>query len=170
MELKSYIRDIPDFPEAGILFRDITPLLKDVDAFRHTIDLLEARFKNDHLDVIAAVESRGFLFAAPLACKMGKPMVPVRKPGKLPAETYTTNYTLEYGEGSMEIHVDAVIPGQRVLLLDDLLATGGTLEASARLVEMSGGVVAAVGVIIELTQLMGRQRLEGYDVFSLVQY
>ena len=170
MELKSFIRDIPDFPEPGILFRDITPLLQDVDAFRYTIDCLLERFKDDLLDVIVPIESRGFLFGAPLAYEMRKPIVPVRKPGKLPAETHTVGYSLEYGESAMEIHVDGVRPGQRVLLLDDLLATGGTLEATARLVEMSGGVVSAVGVIIELTHLLGRQRLGDYDVFSLVQY
>ena len=170
MDLKTFIRDIPDFPEPGILFRDITPLLQDVDAFRYTIDLLLERFKDDRLDVIVPIESRGFLFGAPLAYQMGKPLVPVRKPGKLPAETHTAEYTLEYGESAMEIHGDGIRPGQRVLLLDDLLATGGTLEAAARLVEMSGGEVSAVGVIIELTQLQGRQRLKDYDVSSLVQY
>ena len=170
MELKSYIRDIPDFPKPGILFRDITPLLKDVRGFRYAIDLLLDRFQGDQLDVIVAIESRGFLFGAPLAYKMGIPMVPARKPGKLPAATHKAEYTLEYGTSSMEIHTDGVTPGQRVLLLDDLLATGGTLEASAKLVEMSGGVVNDIGVIIELIALEGRRRLEGYDVFSLVQY
>ncbi len=170
MQLKSFIRDIPDFPKPGILFRDITPLLRDTPAFRHTIDLLVDRFKNHDLDVIVAVESRGFLFGAPLAYKLGKPLVPVRKPGKLPAATHQAEYNLEYGSGTMEIHVDGVGPGQRALLLDDLLATGGTLEASSRLVEMSGGEVIGIGVIIELTQLGGRNRLEGYDVHSLVQY
>ena len=170
MELKSYIRDVPDFPQPGILFRDITPLLKNADAFRYVIDQLLKRFSGNHLDVIVAIESRGFLFGAPLAYKMGKPIVPARKSGKLPAATHKAEYTLEYGKTSMEMHVDGISPGQRVLLLDDLLATGGTLEASIRLVEMSGGVVGGVGVIIELTQLEGRRRLEGYDVFSLVQY
>ena len=170
MELKSYIRDVPDFPQPGILFRDITPLLQNVDAFKYVIDQLLERFRDDHLDVIVAIESRGFLFGAPLAYKMGKPIVPARKSGRLPAATHKAEYTLEYGKSSMEMHVDGIRHGQRVLLLDDLLATGGTLEASIRLVEMSGGVVGGVGVIIELTQLEGRRRLEGYDVFSLVQY
>ena len=170
MELKSLIRDIPDYPVPGILFRDITPLLQDVDAFKYTVDRLVERFREDHLDVVVAVESRGFLFGAPVAYKLGKPIVPVRKPGKLPAAIHTVEYSLEYGKSTMEIHTDGVTPGQRVLVLDDLLATGGTLEASARLVEMSGGVVSNIGVIIELTQLRGRQRLEGYDIFSLVQY
>ena len=170
MELKSYIRDIPDFPKPGILFRDITPLLKNADAFRYVIDQLLERFKGDHLDAIVAIESRGFLVGAPLAYKMGLPMVPARKSGRLPAATLKADYTLEYGKTSMEVHVDGISPGQRVLLLDDLLATGGTLEASIRLVEMSGGVVGGIGVVIELTQLEGRRRLEGYDIFSLVQY
>ncbi len=170
MELKSYIRDIPDFPEPGILFRDITPLLKNAEAFKYAIDQLIERFGGDHLDVIVAIESRGFLIGAPLAYEMGKPIVPARKAGRLPAATHQAEYTLEYGKASMEIHVDGISPGQRVLLLDDLLATGGTLEASSKLVEMSGGIVAGIGVIIELTPLEGRRRLEGYDVFSLVQY
>ena len=170
MELKTYIRDIPDFPEPGIMFRDITPLLKDVGAFKYVIDRLLERFQDSRPDVIVAIESRGFLFGAPLAYKMGIPMVPARKPGKLPAVTYRAEYTLEYGKSSMEIHRDGVDPGQRVLLLDDLLATGGTLEASVKLVEMSGGVVQDIGAILELTALGGRCRLEGYNVFSLVQY
>ena len=170
MQLKSFIRDIPDFPVPGILFRDITPLLKSADAFSYTIDCLVEHYQDEQLDVIVAIESRGFLFGAPLAHRMGKPFVPVRKPGKLPAATLSTEYTLEYGNSSMEIHADGVESGQRVLVLDDLLATGGTLEATARLVNMAGGVVSSIGVIIELTELNGRQRLKGHDVFSLVQY
>ena len=170
MELKSYIRDIPDFPIPGIIFRDITPLLKNANAFRYVIDQLIERFSGDQLDAIVAIESRGFLVGAPLAYKMGLPMVPARKSGRLPAATHKADYTLEYGKTSMEVHVDGISSGQRVLLLDDLLATGGTLEACIRLVEMSGGVVGGIGVIIELTQLEGRGRLEGYDIFSLVQY
>ena len=170
MDLRSFIRAVPDFPKPGILFRDITPLLQDVDAFRYSIDRLLDRYRDVQLDVIVAIESRGFLFGAPLAYQMGKPIVPVRKPGKLPAPTHAAEYTLEYGSDTMEIHVDGVSSGQRVLLLDDLLATGGTLEATARLVEMSGGVVCGIGVIIELTQLEGRKRLGGHDIFSLIQY
>ena len=170
MDLRSFIRAIPDFPKPGILFRDITPLLQDVDSFRYSIDRLLDRYRDVQLDVIVAIESRGFLFGAPLAYQMGKPIVPVRKPGKLPAPTHAAEYTLEYGSDTMEIHVDGVSSGQRVLLLDDLLATGGTLEATARLVEMSGGVVCGIGVIIELTQLEGRKRLGGHDIFSLIQY
>ena len=170
MELKSYIRDIPDFPEPGILFRDLTPLLQDADAFRYTIDRLADRFKGGHLDVVVAIESRGFLFGAPLAYQLGKPLVPVRKSGKLPAPTHKAEYTLEYGRSVMEIHVDGVRTGQRALLLDDLLATGGTLEAAARVVEMSGGVVGDIGVIVELTQLDGRRLLGNCDIYSMIQY
>ena len=170
MELKAFIRDIPDFPEPGVLFRDITPLLRNPQAFSYVIERLVDRYKGEPLDTIVAVESRGFLFAAPLAHKLGKPIVPVRRLGKLPAATHATEYALEYGHSTMEIHVDSIEKGERVLLLDDLLATGGTLAATARLVEMAGGSVSGIGVVIELTELMGRRPLEGYDVFSLVQY
>jgi adenine phosphoribosyltransferase len=170
MDLKQYIRDIPDFPEPGILFRDITPLLRNNQAFTYTIDRLIERYQNDSLDTIVAVESRGFLFGAPLAYKMGKSFVPVRKKGKLPAATHTAEYSLEYGSNIMEIHTGDVSNGERVLILDDLLATGGTLGATARLVELSGGIIAGIGLVIELTDLGGRQRLSNYDVFSLVQY
>ena len=170
IQLKTYIRDIPDFPQAGILFRDITPLLQDAGAFRYTIGLLVDRYKSIDLDVIVAIESRGFLFGAPLAYELGKPIVPVRKPGKLPSHTHKEEYSLEYGNNAMEIHVDGILPGQKVLVLDDLLATGGTLAASARLVEKSGGFVSGIGVVIELTELAGRKVLDGYDVFSILQY
>ena len=170
MNLKPFIRDIPDFPKPGILFRDITPLLLNAEAFAYTIDSLVDHFKDKSLDAIVAIESRGFLFGAPLAHRMRKPIVLVRKPGKLPAATHSTEYSLEYGKSAMEIHVDAVRPGNRVLLLDDLLATGGSLAAAARLVEMSGGIVGGVAVVIELSELGGRRQLKGYDVFSLVQY
>ena len=170
MDLKAYIRDIPDFPEPGILFRDITPLLQTPAAFRCVVDQLRERYQNEALDTIVAVESRGFLFGAPLAYQMGKALVPVRKRGKLPSRTYSTEYSLEYGASAMEIHADSLEPGQRVLLLDDLLATGGTLAATARLVEMTGGIVAGVGVVIELKELQGRRKLKDYDVFSLVEY
>jgi adenine phosphoribosyltransferase len=170
MDLKKYIRDIPDFPEPGILFRDITPLLHNAEAFQYTIDRLIERYKSEPLDTIVAVESRGFIFGAPLAYQMGKPFVPVRKQGKLPSNTYAAEYSLEYGSSVMEIHADDIRRGERVLLLDDLLATGGTLTATARLVETSGGIVAGIGLVIELTELGGRQRLASYDIFSLVQY
>lgn len=170
MDLKTFIRDIPDFPSPGVLFRDITPLLRDNNAFKYVIDSMLERFKDDPLDTIVAIESRGFLFAAPLAYEMGKSLVPVRKQGKLPARTHMVEYLLEYGSSRMEIHVDGIHKGERVLLLDDLLATGGTLAAAAQLVEMSGGIVGGIGLVIELTELKGRDRLKGYDIFSLVKY
>lgn len=170
MDLKSYIRAVPDFPEPGILFRDITPLLQDVNAFRNVINVFADRYRNSRIDAVVAVESRGFVFGAPLAYEMGVPIVPARKEGKLPAATHRAEYTLEYGKAAMEIHVDAVAPGQGVLLLDDLLATGGTLEASAKLVEMAGGVIQDIGVVIELLDLQGRRRLDNYEIFSLLQY
>ena len=170
MELKSFIRDIPDFPEPGVLFRDITPMLQNTLAFASAVDQLREHFNSAEFDVIVPVESRGFLFGAPLAYKMGKPLVPVRKSGKLPWNTYSTEYNLEYGSNAMEIHVDGISPGQRVLILDDLLATGGTLAATVRLVEKAGGVIAGIGVVIELTDLDGRSRLKGYDLFSLIKY
>jgi len=170
VEIRSFIRDIPDFPKPGIIFKDITPLLGDTAAFTYTIDLLRERLKPEDFDVIVPIESRGFLFGAPLAYQMGKPLVPVRKPGKLPAATHSIEYSLEYGENTMEIHTDGIQHGQKALLLDDLLATGGTMAATASLVERSGGVVAGIAVIIELTDLNGRAQLEGYDLISLIQY
>jgi adenine phosphoribosyltransferase len=170
LDLKQYIRDIPDFPEPGILFRDITPLLRDNRAFKYVIDRFMERYQGEPLDTIVAVESRGFLFGAPLAYKMGKSFVPVRKKGKLPGATHAAEYSLEYGSSIMEVHVGDINPGERVLILDDLLATGGTLEATARLVEVSGGAVVGIGLVIELSGLGGRRRLQNYDVFSLVKY
>ena len=168
--MKNYIRDIPDFPEPGILFRDITPLLRSPQAFNYAIDRLVDRFSQQSFDTVVAVESRGFLFAAPLAYRMGKPFVPVRKPGKLPGITSSAQYLLEYGTNTLEIHVDDIGPGDRVVVLDDLLATGGTLKAASQLVEGCGGVVTRIGLVIELMDLGGREQLKGYDVFSLVQY
>ena len=170
MELKDYIRDVPDFPEPGILFKDITPMLANPQAFGLAIDSLEGLFKVVDFDVIVAVESRGFLFGAPLADRLKKPIIPVRKPGKLPAATHATEYALEYGTNTMEIHVDGISKNDKVLLLDDLLATGGTLAAAARLVEISGGIIVGTGVVIELLDLNGRKGLEGYNVKSLIQY
>ncbi|MFQ5510319.1 MAG: adenine phosphoribosyltransferase [Candidatus Krumholzibacteriia bacterium] len=169
-QLKSHIRDIPDFPKPGILFRDITPLLMNPDAFRSTIDLLRERYEGSRIDKIVAIESRGFLFAAPLSYSLGAAFVPLRKPGKLPYETVAESYLLEYGESTLEIHKDAVSPGDRVLLFDDLLATGGTAAASVALVNKLGGEVIEVGFVIELEGLGGRAKLDGTPVFSLIQY
>ena len=170
MDLKAYIRDIPDFPAPGILFRDITPLLSDPAAFDYTIGQLVERYQSARIDAIVPIESRGFLFGAPLAYELGKPIVPVRKPGKLPYSAHSEEYSLEYGNNTLEIHVDAIVRGQKVLILDDLLATGGTLAASARLVETCEGSVSSIGVVIELEFLDGRKLLDGYDVFSILRY
>ena len=170
MDLRDYIRDVADFPEPGIVFKDITPLLADAKAFDHTISQLIERYRHSDFEVIVPVESRGFLFGAPLARELRKSIVPARKPGKLPAETYTTDYELEYGTNTMEIHVDGVEKDQKVLIMDDLLATGGTLAATACLVEMAGGVVADIGVIIELSFLDGRKNLSDYNIYSMIQY
>ena len=170
MDLKEYIRDIPDFPEPGILFRDITPLLGNPAAFSYAVGLLAERCGELDFDVVVAIESRGFIFGAPLALELGKPLAPVRKAGKLPADTYSVEYDLEYGSNVLEIHTDAISPGQRALIVDDLLAIGGTLSAASGLVESCGGVVSGLAVVIELGFLEGRSRLAGRDVISLVQY
>ena len=169
MDLKRYIRDIPDFPKPGILFRDITPLLKEPVAFRQAVDALAHRYGPQDVDVVIGIESRGFLLAAPLAYRLGKMLVPVRKVGKLPFETHRVAYALEYGSDAVEVHTDAISNGQRVLVVDDLLATGGTMAAAARLVERAGGEVAGLAVLVELTELSGRKRLRGYDLFSLIE-
>ena len=170
MDLKAYIRDVPDFPKPGILFRDIMPLLKDREAFKYVIDSLSERYATRPVDVIVPIEARGLLIGAPLAYKMGKSLVPARKEGKLPAASLRAEYDLEYGTNVVEVHRDGIELGQGVLIVDDLLATGGTLAATAQLVERSGGRVEGMALVVELTDLQGRNRLEGYDVFSLVQY
>jgi adenine phosphoribosyltransferase len=170
MELKNYIRDVPDFPSPGILFRDITPLLSDQAAFRYAIDLMAERYENSGIDAVVAIDARGFLFGAPLAYRLGKGLVPVRKAGKLPFHSLQVAYSLEYGENVVEMHRDAVAPGQTVLVVDDLLATGGTIRAAAQLVEQVGGTVASIAAVIELVDLNGREKLQGYDVFALMQY
>ena len=170
MDLKDYIRDIPDFPEPGIIFKDITPLLANPNAFDHALGELATMCGDVDFEAIVAVESRGFIFGAPLARKLGKPLVPVRKAGKLPSDTHSVAYDLEYGSNVLEIHSDGIAPGQRALVIDDLLAIGGTLSAAAQLVEACGGVVARMAVVIELSFLDGRSRLEGRDVVSLIQY
>jgi adenine phosphoribosyltransferase len=170
VDLRAYIRDVPDFPQPGILFRDITPLLREPAALRYVLDQYEKRYRNSSIDAIVGIESRGFLFGAPLADRLGLPFVPVRKPGKLPAQRMTMEYTLEYGTNQLDIHADAIPSGQRALIVDDLLATGGTAHATAKLVELVGGVVAGLAFVIELADLNGRDRLRGYEVFALVQY
>jgi len=168
--LKAYIRDVPDFPSPGILFRDLTPLLAAPEALAASVDLLEAWARPRRPDVIAGVESRGFLFGAPLALRLGLGIVPVRKPGKLPWQTLTETYTLEYGRGELQMHADAIRPGARVLVVDDLLATGGTAAATTRLVRRAGGEVRGALFLVELTALGGRALLDGIDVHALMAY
>ena len=170
MDLKRHIRSVPDFPAPGIVFRDITPLLAHPPALRYAVDCIAERFSGVPFDSIVGIESRGFVFSAALAYSLGVPMIPARKRGKLPAEVISVSYALEYGEDALEIHADAVAPGARALIVDDLLATGGTLSAAARLVELAGGTVAGVGVVIELADLRGRDALAGRAVESLALY
>jgi len=169
MELEGYIRNIPDFPRPGIQFKDITPLLKSPDAFRQVVDGFAKYCAALAIDAIVGIEARGFLLAAPLAYRLEKPLIPVRKQGKLPFRTTSLTYELEYGNDTVEIHQDAVGRGQHVLIVDDLLATGGTMAATTKLVEATGAQVAAMAVLIELTDLQGRAALEGYDLHSLIQ-
>ncbi|MDO8349058.1 MAG: adenine phosphoribosyltransferase [Planctomycetota bacterium] len=168
MDLAKFLRDVPDFPKPGILFKDITPLLASPTAMRATIDRF-AKLDVGRIDKIAAIESRGFLFGAPLAVKLGIGFVPVRKPGKLPWKTNRIEYALEYGNDAVEIHQDAVKDGERVLMVDDLLATGGTMSAACQLIEGCGGVVAACAFVVELCFLKGRKRLETQRIESLIQ-
>ncbi len=170
MDYKSLIREVPDFPKKGISFKDITTLLKDGPALRQVTDELAAHFAALKPDVIVGAESRGFLLGAPLAYKMGCGLVVVRKPGKLPAAVAKVSYQLEYGEDSLEIHLDSIKAGQRVLIVDDLLATGGTMAATAELVKKLQGEIVGFAFLIELDDLKGRQRLEPYEVYSMVHY
>ena len=169
-ELKSYIRSVPDFPKPGILFYDITTLLKQGAPFARVVDLLAQHYTGQSIAVVAGIEARGFIFGPALAYRLGAGFVPIRKPHKLPAPTLAAEYSLEYGTDRLEIHRDAIIPGQRVLIVDDLIATGGTAVASTQLIEQLGGVVAGLSFIVELTFLNGRARLADYDVMSLLQY
>ncbi|MGC8777077.1 MAG: adenine phosphoribosyltransferase [Candidatus Caldatribacteriaceae bacterium] len=169
MDLASYIRNIPDFPRPGIQFKDITTLLKDKRAFREAIDRLVDLFRDRDVELVVGIEARGFIIGAPLAYHLGCGFVPVRKKGKLPAETLAKTYQLEYGSATLEIHRDAIRPGQRVLIIDDLLATGGTTRAVCEMVEELGGNIVAVGFVIELEALKGRAKLSPHPVYSLVQ-
>jgi adenine phosphoribosyltransferase len=170
MELASLVRDVPDFPVQGILFKDVTTLIRDVDAFREVIDRMTEHYADTDVDLVVAIEARGYILGAPLAYALGAGFVPVRKPGKLPARTISESYTLEYGTNTLEIHEDAIKPGQWVLIVDDLLATGGSARATVNLVERLGGKVAGLAFMIELDFLHGRDKLEGYDVLSLIHY
>ncbi|MFN7955252.1 MAG: adenine phosphoribosyltransferase [bacterium] len=170
LDLKAHIRDIPDFPKPGILFRDITPLLQTPKAFRAAINAFAARYKDKRLDKIMCVESRGFLFGAPLAAKLGVGLAIVRKPGKLPWKTRSVQYALEYGTDVIEIHEDAILPGERVLIIDDLLATGGTAAAGVQLVREHQAKVIECAFVIELKALGGRKRLAPVKTYSVIQY
>ena len=173
MNLKEYIRDIPDFPKPGIIFKDISPLLKSPKALSYTIDMLIEPFSKNNIDIIAGVEARGFLLSTPIALKLNKPMIPIRKIGKLPYKTFDVSYDLEYGKDTIEIHKDAICPGDKVLIVDDLLATGGTINACIKLINIAGGVVKGLSFIIELTQLNGREILSSENtnnIHSIIKY
>ncbi|KPL19989.1 MAG: adenine phosphoribosyltransferase [candidate division Zixibacteria bacterium SM23_81] len=169
-DFKKFIRNVPDFPKKGIVFRDITTLLKDKVAYRQVIETLYDHYKNRSVDVVVGIEARGFLLASSLAYKLGVGVVPVRKPGKLPAETLRVEYELEYGTDALEIHRDAIEKGQKVLIVDDLLATGGTVAATCQMVEKVGGEIVGIAFLIELDFLRGRKKLNGYELLSLIHY
>ena len=169
-QIEALIRDVPDFPEPGIVFKDITPVLADPIAFSTIIDLIVVHFGRGNVDKVVGVEARGFILGAPVAYHFGAGVIPVRKKGKLPHETLEESYALEYGTASLEIHKDAVQPGERVLVVDDVLATGGTAKAAASLVERVGGKVCGIATLIELEFLHGRDKLQGYDLLTLIRY
>ncbi|MDU5721984.1 MAG: adenine phosphoribosyltransferase [Clostridium butyricum] len=170
MDLKEKIRVIENFPKEGISFKDITTLIGDGEGLKASIDAIVDYLKDKNIDLIVGPEARGFIFGVPVAYALGVGFAPVRKPGKLPAETISVMYDLEYGSDEIQIHKDAIKPGQRIAIVDDLLATGGTVEAVTKLVEQAGGIVASVDFVTELTDLRGRDKLQGYDVMSLVEY
>jgi|TARA_Y100000310_G_scaffold318480_1_gene372624 adenine phosphoribosyltransferase len=169
-DLKSMIRTIPDFPKKGVMFRDITTILQNKEGFAYVIDKFYERYKDKNIDIVVGIESRGFIFGATLAYKLGCSFVPVRKEGKLPHKTMKQEYALEYGKAVVEIHEDAIKQGQNILIVDDLIATGGTILATIKLVELLGGKVAEVAFVIELIDLKGREKLKDYNFFSLVEF
>ena len=168
--VEKYIRSIPDFPETGVIFRDVTSVLQDADGLHEAIDAMQELIADTEVDVIAGTESRGFIFGMPIAYNLLRPFVPIRKKGKLPCETISEKYDLEYGTAEIEIHKDAIKPGQKVVLVDDLIATGGTIEAAIKMIERLGGEVVKVVFLIELAGLKGRERLKNYDVESVIRY
>ena len=168
--IADYVTAIPDFPEEGIIFRDITTVIQSPEGFRMAIDEMTALIGDTECDVVAGAEARGFIFGAPIAYALGKGFVPIRKKGKLPRETVSQSYDLEYGSAEIEIHTDSIAPGQRVVLVDDLMATGGTMEAAVKLIERLGGKVVKIVFLLELAGLKGRERLKGYDVASVLSY
>ena len=169
-KIEEYVKSIPDFPEKGIIFRDVTSVLQDADGLHLAIDEMQKFLEGVEFDVIAGTESRGFIFGVPIAYNLHKAFVPVREKGKLPRETVSAEYELEYGKAEIEMHKDAIRPGQKVVLVDDLIATGGTIEAAARLVEELGGEVVKIIFLMELEGLKGREKLKGYDVESVIHY
>ena len=169
-KLEEYVRSIPDFPEPGIIFRDVTSILQDADGLQLAIDSIQELLKDTEVDLIAGTESRGFIFGMPVAYNLHKPFVPVRKKGKLPCETISQEYDLEYGSAEIEMHTDAVKPGQKVAVIDDLIATGGTVEAAVKMIEKLGGEVVKIIFLMELAGLKGRERLKDYDVESVICY
>ena len=169
-KVEDYVRSIPDFPEPGIIFRDITTVLQDPDGLKLAIDGLKERLDGVDFDVVVGAESRGFIFGVPIAYNLHKPFIPIRKKGKLPCETVSASYELEYGSAEIEMHKDSIKPGQKVAIIDDLIATGGTIEAAIKLVEQLGGEVVKVVFLMELAGLKGRERLKGYDVASVICY
>lgn len=169
-KIEEYVRSIPDFPEPGIIFRDVTSILQDADGLKLAIDSMQACLKDTDVDVIVGTESRGFIFGVPIAYNLHKPFVPVRKKGKLPCETISASYDLEYGSAEIEMHKDSIKPGQKVAVIDDLIATGGTIEAAIKLIEELGGEVVKVVFLMELAGLKGRERLKDYDVESVICY
>ncbi|MCP1110145.1 adenine phosphoribosyltransferase [Ohessyouella blattaphilus] len=168
--IEDYVISIPDFPEPGVIFRDVTGILEDADGLQLAVDLMQERIKDVDFDIIVGPESRGFIFGVPLAYNLHKPFIPVRKAGKLPRETAAVEYALEYGTGTLEIHKESIKPGQRVVIIDDLIATGGTNKGIIKLVEELGGVVVKAVFLMELKGLKGREKLKGYDVESVIQY
>jgi adenine phosphoribosyltransferase len=168
--LRALIREVPDFPKPGILFYDITTLIREADAFREAIELMTAPYRKDAIDIVVGMESRGFIFSAPMALHLEAGFVPVRKLGKLPAETISVEYELEYGTNTLEVHRDAIRPGQRVLIVDDLLATGGTVKGTIDLVRQLKGEVVGLSFLVELLFLKGRERIDGYRISSVVRY
>ncbi len=169
-KIEEYVRSIPDFPEPGIVFRDVTSILQDKDGLRLAIDQMQELLVGLDIDVIAGPESRGFIFGVPIAYNLNKPFIPIRKKGKLPCETISMDYDLEYGKATIEMHKDAIKPGQKVVIVDDLIATGGTIEAITKLIESLGGEVVKIIFLMELKGLEGRKKLEGYDVEAVIQY
>jgi len=170
MNFNDYIRNIPDFPKEGILFKDITPLLKDKEAFTAAIDQMAKEYEDVEIDYVVGIEARGFIIGTPIAYALNKGFIPVRKPGKLPYDKLTASYDLEYGSNELEIHSDAIEEGDNILLVDDLLATGGTTKASVDLIEELGGNIVSIAFLLELVDLNGREQIEGYDIFTLLQH